>query len=427
MAFAHVLLLATSSSVINTVCLIGCVLILILYMIQAFVVWRYWRAVNKDLVKEKRRDYQPDVTILLCLRGRDPYLDDCLQALLSQTYDDFRLCCVFDSPLDPARDTVRKFEKAPLLEIFVCEQHRDTCSLKCNSLIEVINSWQHDPELIVLVDADAVVDQHWLPDLVAPLADASVVAVSGNRWFLPESTSLGSDVRAIWNMGAAPQMHLYEMTWGGSLAIRSQFVRSSGLLDLWAKSLFEDASVGSLVKKNRKRVHLIPSLLIPNRESTTMQGASGFITRQLLDMRLYHGSFPMVVGHCWLTSLAIVAGSIGMAVSVFLSAWFCVYALLVCSFLMTAFYGITWWSLNRVAGKALRARGHDAPVVKFTEVPWRNILVTQAIYTCSVIAACLKKCVVWRGVQYNVRGAQQVQMLEYRPMRASSDDVSTSL
>lgn len=158
-----------------------------------------------------------------------------------------------------------------------------------------------------------------------------------------------------------------------------------------------------------------------------MQGASGFITRQLLDMRLYHGSFPMVVGHCWLTSLAIVAGSIGMAVSVFLSAWFCVYALLVCSFLMTAFYGITWWSLNRVAGKALRARGHDAPVVKFTEVPWRNILVTQAIYTCSVIAACLKKCVVWRGVQYNVRGAQQVQMLEYRPMRASSDDVSTSL
>ena len=81
-------------------------------------------------------------------------------------------------------------------------------SLKCNSLLHAFQSIQ--TPVAVLVDADAIVDEHWLADLVAPLASSEVVASSANRWFLPAAHELGSNVRHFWNLAAAPEASTVE-------------------------------------------------------------------------------------------------------------------------------------------------------------------------------------------------------------------------
>ena len=401
-------------------------LLVALILIQAVFVCRYRRHLLIDLESERDRTYQPAVTIVLCLRGNDPFLRDCIEALLNQNYADYRLVCVFDSESDPAWSVVRRFDADSRLSMTVASPQGDRRSLKCNSLLHAFRSIER--AITVLVDADTIVDPDWLVDLVAPLAEDNVVASSGNRWFVPPRRDLGSQVRSLWNMAAAPQMHAYQITWGGSLALKTDFVRESELLELWSKSLFEDAAVSGVARDQGKRVCMIPGLLIPNHESISLAGAKGWIQRQLLDTRLYHRCFPAVVGHAFGVAFAILS-TIGVLVLMLVKQEGWVFASLLTAALSSyvLFYYWSWKQLDTLSTIALRRRGHVVENSTIGFFGWMAIGVTQWVYTMSTAKALWTKRVEWRGIEYTIKTPFEIEMIEYCEMKAETTARTKSL
>ena len=86
-------------------------------------------------------DQCPQAAVVLCLRGRDPFLKSCVQALLAQDYPHYDVRVVVDSRDDPAWQEVEQIAAAcrsTNVRIEPLAKRRDTCSLKCSSLAQAV-------------------------------------------------------------------------------------------------------------------------------------------------------------------------------------------------------------------------------------------------------------------------------------------------
>ena len=66
--------------------------------------WRYRRSLPAD-------GDCPRAAVVLCLRGRDPSLEKCLESVLKQDYPDYRLHIVVDNRQDPAWQVAESLAK----------------------------------------------------------------------------------------------------------------------------------------------------------------------------------------------------------------------------------------------------------------------------------------------------------------------------
>ena len=115
-------------------------LLILLVLAQAACVKYYLINLRKSRARPVADDFHPQVTVVLCLRGCDPALDVCLESLLSQDYENYRVICVLDSEQDPAFSRVTAWSEHPRLEIQIAPPDNFDRSLKCNSLVHACGS-----------------------------------------------------------------------------------------------------------------------------------------------------------------------------------------------------------------------------------------------------------------------------------------------
>ncbi len=110
-------------------------------------------------------DKLPKTAIVLCLRGADPFLPNCLRALLNQNYPHYDLKLIVDRQEDPAwkiaNDTIQELG-ATNVQISPLWFIRKSCSLKCSSLVQAVSELDNSYQVVALVDADTVVHPNWL-------------------------------------------------------------------------------------------------------------------------------------------------------------------------------------------------------------------------------------------------------------------------
>ena len=78
------------------------------------------------------------------------------------------------------------------MEVRILRERRETCSLKCSSIVQAVSELDNSYRVVAFVDADAVVHPDWLRQLVSPLSAPRVGATTGNRWYLPNGNHWGS-------------------------------------------------------------------------------------------------------------------------------------------------------------------------------------------------------------------------------------------
>ncbi|MDZ7618485.1 MAG: glycosyltransferase family 2 protein, partial [Patescibacteria group bacterium] len=99
----------------------------------------------------------PKAAVILCLRGPDPFLADTLRAAVAQDYPNYRLFIVIDHPADPAWQVVEESLGSPLpahVETVQLRDRRETCTLKCSSLVQVVSDLDDSHDFVALLDAD---------------------------------------------------------------------------------------------------------------------------------------------------------------------------------------------------------------------------------------------------------------------------------
>ena len=382
-------------------------------------------------------DNLPRVAVLLCLRGADPNLAGGLRRLMKQQYPDYEVFIVIDSDTDPAWGVVKQSadnaegkSTACQVHVSTLRQRLETCSLKCSSLVQLLDQIDDSFAVVVLADSDLESHSTWLRELVAPLADPRVGASFGNRWFLPSRGWMGSLVRQVCNAIGVVTMHLGQIPWGGSLAIRASVVKESGLRETLTRSIVDDGPVRVALKKQGLRLQFVPSLLMANREDCDLRFAHSFLTRQLKWTQTYMSSqWPIMLVYTlgvlgiYMATLVLAIGCvlIGYHVEAF---WFAAGAAIYSGAVMTL-----WFLLDVAARRIIRAQGEPVPSilgVQLLKLPLAMLLAV-VVHVSAMICATLLRRVIWRGVTYEVHGPSEVHLLSDGVMTASLEPANVSL
>ncbi len=400
-----------------------------LVLFQAALVFGYVRAVRRP-PPEGAADPLPRTLVILCARGEDPSLAACLRSLEGQRGIRLEFAMVTDHADDPAVVAWQRQRDSRVdsrIQHVVAPLLYDSCSLKCQSLAFAVETLGDDFEYLITLDGDSVPGPFWARQLIASAVDQRAAAAFGNRWFHPPAGSVGGWMRYLWNAAAIVQMHHYRIPWGGSLAIQMAAVRAAGLVDLWRHAMFEDVLVADALAAHGNRVNPVAPVFLLNGESTSLRSAVRWIVRQLLDVRLYHRGWPLVVAHAlaaagipWLLlGLAVARGlSVGMVASLSpLGIWMV---------LQLANVGLLAWISRNVEhairrqDAAARSPGLPGELVGRISHGWRwwvrvflLVPVAQLLHAGAVLRAAVARRTVWRGIRYEVDGPWAVRRREY--------------
>ena len=365
-------------------------------------------------------DQLPKAAVILCLRGADPSLSNCIEALLQQNYPEYDLKLIVDSQNDPAwhiaHYTINKLGKTNV-QISHLQIIRHNCSLKCSSLIQAISDLDDSYQVVALVDADTIVHPNWLRELVSPLADTKIGVTTGNRWYVPSSNYWGSLVRYTGNISAVVQMYLFGIPWGGTLAIKTDVLRQTGLLEEWAQAFGEDLMMHNVLKKHGLQVKFVPSLIMVNREECDLLGIIEYLQRLLLYSRLYHPR--------WLAIVSEAVSSIlfpSLAILLFLwslgDAQWDVAGLLLQSYSIYTF-GLLLLMLMMELGVQPIIRAQNQRRTKLSIATVSKLLLaiplTQWVYGLAMVSSFWISTVRWRGIIYRIYSPWNIRLVEYHP------------
>jgi glycosyltransferase involved in cell wall biosynthesis len=390
---------------------------------QSVVVAGFIRALARFAVPLIPDERAPKAVVILCLRGTDPYLKDCIAGLLNQDYPNYKVRIIVDSAQDPAHRVLSEALKPKDYDSVTVEnltQPSGTCSLKCSSLVQVVRSLDPSVEFIAQMDADIVAHRTWLRELATALEPADVGAATGNRWYMPQTLSTGSVVRYAWNAAAIVQMYWYRIAWGGTLAVKTRVLRESDMLDRLGRAFCEDTMQFEQLQKLGLRVAFVPSLMMINRENTSLGGFYRWVIRQLLTVRLYHPAWTAILIH-GVVSTVVPLGSLGLLMvslargdSASASILGSAFALFVISLLLSL------WGMVVMVNRIATSRGEPTKWIHGVGDLLKCAAlmpITQLVYPAALAEAAVKRSTNWRGIRYQINGPWDIRVEEYVPYR----------
>ena len=227
--------------------------------------------------------YAPVATVIVPVTGPEEGLRDNLAALASLDYPDYELIVAARTAADipsgvlPAR-----------IIVVLGGAHDAGASEKIQNLTAGIRSSRKRSEFFAFADAGGRVSPKWLRALAAPLAEATVGASTGYRWYVPNPPDFWSLMRSVWN---APIAGLFgpgdnPFAWGGSTAIRKETFFELRIPDYWRDAVSHDGELTRAIHMGHRTIAFAPGAVVatPSRVGArgVFQGgktANGYRTR----------------------------------------------------------------------------------------------------------------------------------------------------
>ncbi|MBF2009385.1 MAG: glycosyltransferase family 2 protein [Chlorogloeopsis fritschii C42_A2020_084] len=389
----------------------------------------FLRSPQKNSLPDKEL---PKVAVILCLRGGDPFLPYCLRSLLQQNYPQYDLKLIVDSKEDPAwkiaNDAIASLG-ATNVQVSPLSIRRYNCSLKCSSLVQAVSELDDSYKVVALADADAVVHPNWLRELVTPLNDPKVGATTGNRWYLPTGKYWGTTVRYLWNASAVVQMFFYGIPWGGTLAVKTEVIHQTGLLDRWARAYGEDTMIRRVLGQHGLKVKFVPSLLILNCEETDLPRLLEWMKRQLVSSRLYHPQWWAVIADAIQTVMLPNLLLVLFLVALCTQQWDA--AILAISTFTGYIAALLLLAIALEKGVQQVISKHGEPTAKLSPTTvvkiLLGILLTNWTHGFALLSSLWMSTVNWRGVIYRIKGPWNIKLIEYRPYQLLDQPVDSKV
>jgi ceramide glucosyltransferase len=345
-------------------------------------------------------NYAPPVSLLKPVRGVDFGSFENFSSFCHQDYPDYEILFAVNEESDPAVPLIRRLEaEFPARRIrLLVGAEQVGANRKVSKLIRLMNEAQHP--ILVLTDGDVRVGPHYLREVVAPFADASVGAVTSFYRGIAEP-SIGAEMEGVgassdFFAGVLVAQWKEGMTFalGASIVTTKEWVEKIGGFVAIADQHSDDYELGHRIAKAGGEVLL-------SREAVwTMypaEGLRGFWEHQLRWARTVRLCRPwsymgliFTHGLPWCLLAAFAATSAGwMRVAVaYLAAY------LVLRLAMAWMVGV--WG---VGDGLLRRRLWLVPV-------------RDAIYFFVWLASFASKKITWGGEEYTMEKGQMVRTSE---------------
>jgi cellulose synthase/poly-beta-1,6-N-acetylglucosamine synthase-like glycosyltransferase len=343
--------------------------------------------------------FQPFVSVIAPGRGLEPGLIDNLRPLVSQDYPRYEVLFVFDDADDPAIKIVADLKHAVATRIVIAGPATD-CGQKVHNLRVAVNEVDPQTEVLVFVDTDARPSQNWLRQLVAPLADDTLGASTGYRWFVAERGGFASRLRGVWNASVASALGsdtAKNFCWGGSTAIRRSTFNRLNVSERWRGTVSDDFTITSVLKEAKLPIHFTPNCLVASVGDCDFRELLEFTTRQIKITRVYAGHLwlPLLLGSA-LFAIAFFGGLILIILQIFgiLSNSLVITAVVLVIFTLGAAKSLIRF---RAVSTVLKTSRLDLLAHVFL---WP---VASLLYLYNAIVAGFSRRIKWRGITYELK------------------------
>ena len=424
-------------------------MIYVFYFFATILVWlsfksfrggiTYLRYFREELAKP-RSTFTPFVTVIAPCRGLDDGLEQNLTALLKQDFPEYEVIFVVDDESDPAVEVITQIlnrrdagtqreekhdqilssssasprlrgEDSVFTKLIIAPKAVG-CAQKIANLREAVLHADDGSQAFVFVDSDARPSPEWLRTLVVPLANESVGAATGYRWFISKNPTLASEIRSVWNASIASALGRNSNSnfcWGGSTAIRRDVFERVDMREKWVGTLSDDFAVTRVLHEANLPIVFVPQALTASVEDCSWTELLEFTTRQMKITRVY-------MTKLWVMSMIGSAVFIAVMIAAFLIAIFnknviAVYVSIATLILVSAFsIGKSWLRLGAVK---LALPDYDAELkLQF----WPHItlwLITPAVFLYNSLAAAFSRRLKWRGITYELKSPTETVIISH--------------
>jgi hypothetical protein len=231
---------------------------------------------------------QPDIALIIPVRGAGPNFSALWQAICAQTWLPRRVIFALEDTRDPAYAAIAGFASGPARDCVIAGP-ASVCGQKVQNLLAALATLTPDDAVIVFADADIVPDKDWLLRLAAPLSEPEIKVVSGYRWMTPVDAHWSSAFICAVNASIAtvPRTPAWNIPWGGSIALRRETFDALNLPVVWDRALSDDLSLARAAHALGYPITSPQSLLVPTPIAMSWREAIAFGRRQYLLARFY--------------------------------------------------------------------------------------------------------------------------------------------
>ncbi len=400
---------------------------MIIFVVLVVVAWlcaglllgqalRYRAQLRAAEAEELAPAYAPKATVIAPCKGLDAAFEANILALLHQDYPDYQVIFVTASRDEPAyarlAPIVLRYPGRVRLTVAGPASGR---SQKVHNQLHALQLADATSEVFVFVDSDGRSDARFLRHLVAPLADASVGAATGYRWFAPARRGLLPLLAVLWGALVAPAQAdpQFAQLWGGAMAIRRECFEALEVAQAWAGASTDDDALTRVVRRAGLRIAFAPQCYVLSTGAGSWREFMAWGMRQLLLMRVYlPDMWWLGLGMTTVTALTPVTGLAITGVAVLAAPSLLGWGLL----LLGAGLGepfssaIAVRSTERLLERLLAQAG-----LRPSRLAWPDFLACLPgawVFLAHFIQSGLTRRVVWQGVTYDLLGPERTVVVD---------------
>ncbi len=215
--------------------------------------------------KTQESGFQPAVSILKPVHGRDPQFYEAIRSHALLDYPQYEILFGLNDPDDPARkDIARLAAEFPERQIRMIECPSNMPNAKVASLAEMARAARHP--VLVINDSDIVVERDYLRMVVAPLENPGTGLVtclyraSGANWPARwEALGIATDFAP--SVLVARAIGIAEFALGSTMALRAADLERIGGFAAIGDYLADDYQLGRRVTELGSRIQLAPAVV----------------------------------------------------------------------------------------------------------------------------------------------------------------------
>jgi ceramide glucosyltransferase len=234
----------------------------IYYLIALYSAWQFFRPSGND--QPLKAAFTPPVSTLTPVRGLDAQAYENFASFCRQDYPEYELLFCVGQPEDPVvpvlEKLIRDFPERPIRILF--GSGRSGSNDKVTKLARLTAEAHH--EVLVISDSDVRVRPDYLRNVVAPLADPKVGAVTcfyvstGENTFADNLQSIGMASDFYAGILVATQLDGVKFALGPTIATtRAHLARFGGYQAIENRPA-DDLLVGRLIAEQGYRIQLLP-------------------------------------------------------------------------------------------------------------------------------------------------------------------------
>jgi cellulose synthase/poly-beta-1,6-N-acetylglucosamine synthase-like glycosyltransferase len=284
---------------------------------------------------------------------------------------------------------------------------RPNASGKVAALLTALETDRGASEVYAFVDSDALAPVNWLRGIIDPLADPSIGATTGFRWYFPEKGGFWPQVESAWNASGTNVMfsERYNFPWGGAMAMMRDTMNKINLRSVWERAVSDDLSLNNALRQHNYRIEFLPQCTVITYGRATARSFLTWATRQIaltraFNRRLWDYGLAAYGFFTVLYALGLASLVAGVTLS---AAWLLPSALLLIPSILGVFR-----SNERVVTFKHAMPGFAKDLEKSRRRHAIASLIVPWIMTYCILKSARMNEIEWRGRKYKLNGSTTV-------------------